>query len=204
MIKQYYFRQVGDKREHIIPVQLDETLDTDTSDKKNITTKNTNSQNTQSEDKFWGTKTVQQVNEMEDCTSGNKTAVDFDVLQEDTDCQATLSGSQSKTSQSADVNVNKKVTCMNQHSQSKRQNVSSLSLNKSLPITMKGTFFNDSFFEQSRKNFATAVRDVLKTKEGSSISDDITSYRRLRQVDLKLENQAVHVEEDQHSLKVGI
>lgn len=72
-----------------------------------------------------------------------------------------------------------------------------------LPITKKGPFFDDSFFEDSRQPFQKAVRQVLeKTNETSSQTDDLTTYRNLRQRDLKEENQAVTVDEDQKTHKV--
>ncbi|XP_045606872.2 mucin-22 isoform X1 [Procambarus clarkii] len=72
-----------------------------------------------------------------------------------------------------------------------------------LPITKKGPFFDDSFFEDSRQPFQKAVRQVLeKTNETSSQTDDLTTYRNLRQRDLKEENQAVTVNEDQKTHKI--
>nr|XP_045606876.1 titin-like isoform X3 [Procambarus clarkii] len=72
-----------------------------------------------------------------------------------------------------------------------------------LPITKKGPFFDDSFFEDSRQPFQKAVRQVLeKTNETSSQTDDLTTYRNLRQRDLKEENQAVTVDEDQKTHKI--
>ncbi|XP_071550976.1 uncharacterized protein [Panulirus ornatus] len=188
-------QKVSDVREHIIPLQLDETQESQTSAQENISTKNTKPKNSLRKDDFWIKQTVQEENEMKDCTTDDKTGVDLEDIS-----QVTTLGSQSMTNES----TNKKVYCMTQHDQTELENVGHVSQEKWLPITVRGTFFNDSFFEDSRSNFAAAVRDVLKTKEGSSLSDDITSYRSLRERDLKLENQAVHVEEDQQSLKIVI
>lgn len=73
-----------------------------------------------------------------------------------------------------------------------------------IPISMKGSFFNDSFFDDTRKHFTNAVRKVLKNTEQSSCHyDELTSYRSLLKRNPKLENQAVHMEEDEHSMKVN-
>ncbi|KAK8751057.1 hypothetical protein OTU49_012763 [Cherax quadricarinatus] len=71
-----------------------------------------------------------------------------------------------------------------------------------LPITKKGSFFEDSFFEDSRQLFQTAVRQVLEKSNETSQTDDITTYRNLRQRNLKEENQAVTVNEDQKTHKI--
>ncbi|KAG7158672.1 uncharacterized protein LOC121878296 [Homarus americanus] len=71
--------------------------------------------------------------------------------------------------------------------------------NRFLSIKTRGPFSGDSFFLESRQNFKSAVRDVLKKFNGglsSDSDDDIATYRDLRLRDLKLENQAVHVDED--------
>ncbi|XP_042213196.1 uncharacterized protein LOC121860193 [Homarus americanus] len=74
---------------------------------------------------------------------------------------------------------------------------------RALPITKKGSFFDDSFFEDSRQNFQQAIKQVLeKFNETSTQTDDITTYRNLRQRNLKEENQAVTVKEDQHTHKI--
>lgn len=74
-----------------------------------------------------------------------------------------------------------------------------------LPITRKGPFDSDYFFENVRENYSQAVREVLeKAKEWSCRSDAIQNYRSLRQRNLRLDNQAVNVSEDQHSHKVSL
>ncbi|KAK7067256.1 hypothetical protein SK128_020021 [Halocaridina rubra] len=71
-----------------------------------------------------------------------------------------------------------------------------------LPITRRGLFFNDSIFENSRGDFLSAVQDVLsKWGERSSFMDDLTSYRHLRSRDLREENQAMKMSEDESSHK---
>ncbi|KAK3873930.1 hypothetical protein Pcinc_021087 [Petrolisthes cinctipes] len=72
-----------------------------------------------------------------------------------------------------------------------------------VPITKKGPFFRDSFFEDTRKHLTNAVREVLKnTEESSCHSDELNSYRSLLRRNPKLENQAVHMEEDQYTMKI--
>lgn len=74
-----------------------------------------------------------------------------------------------------------------------------------LPIVRRGLFFDDSFFQESRKDFQRAVKEVLnKWGEQSSIGDDLTRYRSLRSRDLREENQAVTSSEDERQHKVGV
>lgn len=77
----------------------------------------------------------------------------------------------------------------------------------SRPITRRGRFFDDSFFEDTRSDYRTAIRDILsKWGEKSSNMDDITSYRNLRTRDLREDNQAVKCVEDefQHKFVVDV
>lgn len=61
-----------------------------------------------------------------------------------------------------------------------------------LPIVKRGGFFDDSFFEDSRQHFQVAIRNVLeKFNERNTQTDDLTTYRNLRQRNLKEETQAV-------------
>lgn len=74
-----------------------------------------------------------------------------------------------------------------------------------LPITRKGPFDNDYFFENVRQSYSQAVREVLeKANEWSCRSDAMQNYRGLRQRNLRLDNQAVSVSEDQQSHKVSL
>lgn len=76
---------------------------------------------------------------------------------------------------------------------------------KNLPISVRGPFYSDSFFNDNRENYATAIRKVMeKANERSSLLDAFTSYRCLRRHELTRENQAVHVEENDQCLKVII
>ncbi|XP_076061915.1 uncharacterized protein LOC143037494 [Oratosquilla oratoria] len=69
-----------------------------------------------------------------------------------------------------------------------------------LPITQSSlSFFHDSFFEQSRKHFQMALKDITD-RHGFSSPDFLTSYRSLRQRDLKEENQAISIT-DQHNAR---
>ncbi|XP_063603423.1 uncharacterized protein LOC134779295 isoform X2 [Penaeus indicus] len=70
------------------------------------------------------------------------------------------------------------------------------------PIVRRGLFFDDSFFQESWKDFQRAVKEVLnKWGEQSSIGDDLTRYRSLRSRDLREENQAVTSSEDERQHK---
>ncbi|XP_037777051.1 uncharacterized protein LOC119574033 [Penaeus monodon] len=54
-----------------------------------------------------------------------------------------------------------------------------------LPIAEKGLFFHDSFFEDIRKGFETAIDQILDTwGESKSVSDLMSSYRRVSERNL--------------------
>ncbi|CAL4087182.1 unnamed protein product [Meganyctiphanes norvegica] len=81
--------------------------------------------------------------------------------------------------------------------------------NQNVPMTMKkrGNFFEDSFFADVRDNFQKAVGEVLeKYGESSSLCDNMTSYRNLRQRNMKEENQAVTVSygEKEHKIVLDV
>ncbi|XP_037777725.1 uncharacterized protein LOC119574520 [Penaeus monodon] len=72
-----------------------------------------------------------------------------------------------------------------------------------LPISSKGQFFSDSFFEDVRKDFETAVNEVLSRHDiMRSANDDLSCYRSLREHELNDETQAMKTTEDQHGYKV--
>lgn len=73
-----------------------------------------------------------------------------------------------------------------------------------LPIARRGQFFNDSYFEDTWKNYQDAVRDILSKwdDDSATVSDDMTCYRRLRSRDMRDENQAITSTEDSSSYKV--
>lgn len=73
-----------------------------------------------------------------------------------------------------------------------------------LPIARRGQFFNDSYFEDTWKNYQDAVRDILSKwdDDSATASDDMTCYRRLRSRDMRDENQAITSTEDSSSYKV--
>lgn len=73
------------------------------------------------------------------------------------------------------------------------------------PITRRGLFFSDSFFQDSWNDFQKAVREVLaRWGDQSSLLDDLTSYRNLRSRDLREDTQAVTSSEDEHQHKFVI
>ncbi|XP_037777726.1 LOW QUALITY PROTEIN: uncharacterized protein LOC119574521 [Penaeus monodon] len=74
-----------------------------------------------------------------------------------------------------------------------------------LPIISRGHFHHDSFFENLRQQFDTAVRDMLdQWNSRSSFEDDLLSYRRMRDLNLTEDNQALSVSQDNTSHQVVI
>lgn len=74
---------------------------------------------------------------------------------------------------------------------------------KTVSITRKGQFFDDSFFEDTRQDYQDAIKDVLtKWGDKSSKTDDMTSYRQLRTRDMRDENMAVKSSDDELFHKV--
>ncbi|XP_047474968.1 protein lethal(2)essential for life-like [Penaeus chinensis] len=72
-----------------------------------------------------------------------------------------------------------------------------------LPIAEKGLFFHDSFFEDIRKHFGTAIDQILDTwEEARPVSDLMSSYRRVRERNLQQENQVIAFSEDDQNHKV--
>ncbi|KAK7081771.1 hypothetical protein SK128_006750 [Halocaridina rubra] len=89
-----------------------------------------------------------------------------------------------------------------------QENFSSSSLkdstsNVAMPITQKGSFFDDSFFESARMDFEKAVEDIVRKRENNdSARDNMVRYRHLRESNMKDENQAISVTEDNDQHKV--
>ncbi|XP_042855524.1 uncharacterized protein LOC122242308 [Penaeus japonicus] len=74
-----------------------------------------------------------------------------------------------------------------------------------LPITRKGLFTQDPSFENVRPNFSQAVRDVLEMSREWTVKDKaMQNYRNLRDRNLKLENQAFCVTDDEFTHKVVV
>ncbi|ROT71458.1 heat shock protein 21 [Penaeus vannamei] len=74
---------------------------------------------------------------------------------------------------------------------------------RNLAIVRKGLFADDCCFENVRRNYSQAVRQVLeKANEWSCGSDTLDKYRKLRQQKVSLENQAVGVSEDSESHQI--
>ena len=79
-----------------------------------------------------------------------------------------------------------------------------------LPISRRGSFFQDSFFANIQHDFDAAVRDVLNRwsdddltlTDRRSHSDIMGRYRQLRSRNRKEENQAITVTSDSSSHKV--
>ncbi|XP_037777746.1 uncharacterized protein LOC119574545 [Penaeus monodon] len=73
-----------------------------------------------------------------------------------------------------------------------------------LPIAEKGLFFHDSFFEDIRKHFETAVDQILdKWGEAKSVNDLMSSFTRVRERNLQQENQVIAFSEDDQNHKVS-
>lgn len=107
-------------------------------------------------------------------------------------------------SQDTDQTVSvQKVTKITQQTTSSTDSSVPQSPEKPLPIAKKGDFFNDSFFEDTRQHFQTAVHEVLqKMNIQTANTDEISTYRNLRQRELREETQAATVNEDQTTHKV--
>lgn len=102
------------------------------------------------------------------------------------------------------VNKGTKTTCFDHENDYRYKTLNIVPGSRNLPIIRKGLFSEDYFFENVRNNYSKAVRNVLeKANEWSCPSDAMHIYRNLRQRNLKLENQAVSVTEDNHSHKVS-
>ncbi|XP_042889735.1 protein lethal(2)essential for life-like [Penaeus japonicus] len=72
-----------------------------------------------------------------------------------------------------------------------------------LPIVEKGLFFHDSFFEDIRKHFETAIDQIMDTwGEAKSVSDLMSSFTRVRERNSQEENQVVAFSEDDQTHKV--
>ncbi|KAK7081772.1 hypothetical protein SK128_006751 [Halocaridina rubra] len=75
--------------------------------------------------------------------------------------------------------------------------------NVAMPITQKGSFFDDSFFESARMDFEKAVEDIVRKRENNdSARDNMVRYRHLRESNMQDENQAISVTEDNDQHKV--
>ncbi|KAK4300942.1 hypothetical protein Pmani_026883 [Petrolisthes manimaculis] len=208
-------QEVREHREHIIPVRLegqDTTTESLQQQHHSATNSNEQQQSYVSSSRLEG----------QDTTTGSLQQQHHSATNSNEQQQSCVSSSsidQSKVCQSARSKI-----CQSVKESSMEQQAKSLSSNSEIsdnlnlrqentvtdesykmcvPITKKGPFFRDSFFEDTRKHFTNAVREVLKNTEESSVhSDELNSYRSLLRRNPKLENQAVHMEEDQYTMKI--
>ena len=75
---------------------------------------------------------------------------------------------------------------------------------KKLSIMTKGTFFQDSFFENARQLFRNSVRDILQKFGRASPGEDFLGcYRDLRLADKREDTQAVTICEEADQYKVS-
>jgi len=73
------------------------------------------------------------------------------------------------------------------------------------PIIERGLFFQDSFFNDWQQQWNEAVQDILdKFNARLPNTDDFTSYRTLRENDLKEENQANSLEIEGNNYKIVV
>ncbi|XP_042864569.1 uncharacterized protein LOC122248548 [Penaeus japonicus] len=74
-----------------------------------------------------------------------------------------------------------------------------------LPIISRGHFYQDSFFKDLREQFDNAVRDTLDLWDSRSpFEEDLLRYRRMRDLNLTEETQALSVSQDDNSHQVVI
>ncbi|XP_066982906.1 uro-adherence factor A-like [Macrobrachium rosenbergii] len=76
---------------------------------------------------------------------------------------------------------------------------------KLLPITRKGNFFQDSFFQEVQHLFQRAIKKVLKNstdQETCRHASDIKTYKCLRKQNPDWKNHAFHVEDDHISCQI--
>lgn len=73
-----------------------------------------------------------------------------------------------------------------------------------LPITPTGHhFFQDSIFDQSRRHFDMAIKEIIE-RRGLSTTDHMNSYRTLRQKELKEDNQAISITDEHQARKITL
>lgn len=212
MLNSCLYRQIVCSKEHVIPVQLEEELQTLSCDMKSITAKNKISQRDQltNETSLRNKVTTSENLSSKGTTERNertsdKSEVASTIQKVNMEGQAANLNCQTKSNVFNAKEVDKTTLNVARNIQDQRENINCVSVNKLVPISMKGSFFSDTFFEDARENFATAVKDVLRrTNVATYLSDELSSYRNLRLRDLRSENQAFRVEEDQHALKVRI
>ena len=76
-----------------------------------------------------------------------------------------------------------------------------------LPLTVKGSFLQDSFFDNQRQDFLSSMNNVLENNKEASgataaTNDQFSNYRNLRQHSAKEDNHVSTVTEDHQSYKV--
>lgn len=73
---------------------------------------------------------------------------------------------------------------------------------KTIPISKYGLFFSDSYFEDYRPHFATAIKDIVKMTKAKNVKDTLSFYRKLRKESGKEEEQAIISVDDSQSYKI--
>ena len=90
--------------------------------------------------------------------------------------------------------------------ESKSNTKSSKNFGNTLPLTTKGSFLQDSFFNNCRENFLSSVSEALNESEkvsGKSANEKLNSYRQMRQSSSQNKKHVSSVTEDQSSYKVS-
>lgn len=110
--------------------------------------------------------------------------------------------SESKVTES--THHNKVLTHNQTNSGKKNSDTDSWHQNSCLPLSRRGLFSQDSFFQDARQDFDAAVQEVLaKFRKEKSSLDDLTVYRSLRESNMTEENQAMKVSENERNHQVS-
>ncbi|XP_045131968.1 serine-rich adhesin for platelets-like isoform X1 [Portunus trituberculatus] len=195
-------KQVGCSREHIIPVVVEEQQEhVSESHSEGTTASVENTQMTQNRESLESSH-VCGVN-----TAATATAAASETETTSSETQSCNTAATENHVHNAAAMTNSKgfqavSAAATTRSEESRNLTGSLPASKTVPISLKGDFFSDSFFEDMRKQFTSAVQDVLQQSDAACLSDGMTRYRNHLRSNRRLENQAVHVEEDMSSFKI--
>lgn len=74
-----------------------------------------------------------------------------------------------------------------------------------LPISRRGLFFKDDFFNGFQDDYKNAVEDVLdRWRSRSSVADRFASYKKLRERDTSDDSQAATISETPDNYVVSV
>lgn len=194
------FQQVACSREHIIPVVLEEQEHHSESHREGSAV--SVEENTEI------TRSRELLESSHACTANTTTttaitASETNRFSEVQSCNTATTENQNVAASIDSEGFQSASATVTRHSEESRDLTGGLPSIKTVPINLKGDFFSDSFFEDMKKQFTTAVQDVLQQSDAaSSISEEMANYRTQLRRNPRLENQAVHVEEDTSAFKV--